>query len=308
MVGIVLITITFLVSSHGQIVYQTSFASSEGYQSDQALGGQLGWSTRGLAPQAVGITETGQAFVGGLREAVPGNPSESNRKAHLERLVGFDPTPTNGLVRFKATFTVHHDNAGAADTFFLLFGDKNGLPLFSLFFFTPQRAVAFSNGLTNLQIAPVSYESDQAFEIGVVMDFNADQWSASLDGQALATDQPLTLSATSSSLGSFNLIWQSDRLGDLDGPRNYILMDDLTFTGGSGEPPRIPIVSLTESPNNLRLIFDSEPGISHQVQSSTNPVDWAGVATINGTNGATQTPVDLLIDARRTLFYRVAQP
>ena len=157
--------------SHAQTLFQASFESEEGYTNSKTLAGQNGWETRGLDPEAAGITESGEMFIGGYEKSVPGNPSVSNRKVLVERPVVFDPQQSpSGVVSVKASLMFHHDNPSAGDVFYFVFADQDGFPLFSIFFLTPRTGIAFNNGLSVLEVSETTFEAGKELELAVTMD------------------------------------------------------------------------------------------------------------------------------------------
>ena len=196
-------------------LYTTAFEPTEGFTVKQPLVGQNGWvalsggsgATTAQNPGGNGLidnvipTQGQQAFVGSLP------PTEGAGAVTVYHPVDYPPASGNyplvnftTLVRFTNSTNGQHDRFGFSP---LHVAADAQTPYFTLFFDEASGVVSYQldDGL-GPQSTGHAFSNDVTYALQVSLDFGNNVWNATLNGEAVVTNEPLsTLEAATSLTG-----------------------------------------------------------------------------------------------------------
>jgi hypothetical protein len=111
------------------------------------------------------------------------------------------------------------------------------------------------------------------------MDFAANRWSATFGGRLIATNQPLTTTGASLTLGEIDVVWvyyDPARPGD-----NYLLFDNFRVVARPAlARPRLTLLERTER-GHVWLRLEGQPGVRYVLEAAASPVagSWLPLRT-----------------------------
>jgi len=205
----------------------TKFETSEGYNTRCALSGQKGWNRTGSGNNGL---VTG-CFSGMGNQAYIGYAAPS----HFTHEILYHPVSYTATAGDTVTFSVKmaivdttsHDCHKLRDIFEWAVYDATGRFLFSVAFdnSTGKISLRLEDGrcIANTSHCTVSNKLIQTLTVS--MDFPNNCWTASLDGRILGTNQPITNSASTATLGAIGAVWvpKASHPGN-----NYMLFDNFS--------------------------------------------------------------------------------
>ncbi len=266
-------------------VFSTRFEASEGYDGAWTLAGQQGWLGDGTGGNGI-ITnaiagEGQQAYVGYFA------PESTNENELIVWLpINFNPLASGlPIVRFSVLLSITDSAAGDWDRFGWDFYNSQSNWMFSIEFDNYYRDVAYVlDGTNDWVYTPVTFTNDHPYRLAVTLDFAANRWSATLDSQLIASNQPITTVGAELTLGDFDAYWW---LSDPTNPGdNYMLFDNFQITAEALAPPqpRLELVGRTGNGQTL-LRLAGHSGTRFAVDSTTNFATWMPLKTNVTTDG-----------------------
>ncbi len=240
------VTLKVVPSVAPQTLYATGFEASQGFAAGQPLVGQGGWQGSGSGGNAVwaGLwTGSPQQAVLGVNAPLPGD----------ELTLVWWPanhTPavaTRPIVRFKVDLSIVDSSNGSYDDFFWSAYNQAGDWLFSLNFDNADLGVyTLLNDGSGFARTPVSFVNESIDELNVIMDFGRNRWRATLNGESLGPELPISAApGPALNLGDIDAAWGLKNpfsAGD-----NAMVFDAYTLTAEAGGQPVIAAPPASQS-------------------------------------------------------------
>ena len=262
------------------VLFATGFERSEGYTNDFGLVGQGGWTGSGsggngivtnffdsLGPQA-GIQ---QAYIG----YTP--PEGTNAFLSLLRPLNYSPLAQGkALLKFSVWMAITSSTTTNRDDFRWSTYNIDGQRLFTVDFDTTwfQVNYALDDG-QGFFTTGVTFTNDLIYELGLTMDFARNRWSATLDGQDVFLDLPITTTNSVLNLGDIDAVWAVYNPGSAgDG---FMVFDNYTVTA---EPaPRLSGKVVPPDGEFLLQMTQGVPGQTYVIDISSEFKSWVPVKT-----------------------------
>lgn len=263
------------------VLFETGFESFEGYADGQELRDWNGWLGFGSGGNGI-VTD----FFEGLGQ---------------QAYIGFDPpqagddflgvyhpvsfTPVEGspsMVRFKVVMEIVDSTNGQYDDFRWSVYNLEDPPvrLFSLDFDNSNFAISYLlEGSETFESTEYSYELGGNYDLEIVMDFDRNQWRASLNDTVVVNAQPIAISPdVQLSLGDIDAVWV---LHDPAAPGdNYMLFDNyrITVEPSQAMPVTVKILERLEDGSVLLRVV-GDPGVEYVIEASPDLNGWDPVKT-----------------------------
>ena len=220
-----------------QIIYETSFEATQGFSTSLPLTGQGGWLNDGSGGNGI----VNGVFPGFGQQAYIGvTPSFVGDGSLLVwPAVNFTPqTNSRPVVRFSVLMGIVDSSNFAYDSFDWAVFNLSGQHLFSLDFDNSNLGVYYwlDDG-TGFHLTDGSFENGPIYELVITMDFGRNRWSATLNGEPLITELPITTVGAPLNLGDIDAVWLPANAffpGD-----NALVFDEYRITADPSEVPSI---------------------------------------------------------------------
>lgn len=288
-----LVSLSWIKTSAGTLLYQTGFEASEGYQTNQDLVGQQGWIGQGSGGNGL-LTgffpgKGQQAYLGFL----PPNPGDQS-------LFVYHPINKNlPRAQFSVTMGVFDSGNTNYDDFYWSVFNRRGDQLVILDFDNyALKIFYYLEGATNRVDSGLQFTNGLAYPLTVNLDYAGNRWSAVFNGATLATNQPITTQGSPLDLGDIDAAWvvyDTHAPGD-----NFMVFDDYLLTA-SVPPPRLSLLGMLDGAATLRLSGQSD--LAFALEVSSNLVDWTSLKTNVTTGGFFDYVDDAALGSSRR-FYR----
>lgn len=213
------------------VLYSTGFEPSEGYDISLTLGGQQGWLWSGSGGNGL-VTNT---FSGRGQQAYVGFFSPQGDTNHLLVWHSIPATNQPALVRLTSSVLIFNSTNQNLDDFRWAFYNQQTNLLFSLTFDNENKLLWAQSDDRQFINTGKSFSNSVIYELEVTMNFASNYWSATLGGQTIITNLPLTSTNHSLTLGQVEIGWIPRRTGAAG--NNYMVFDDLRVTSESLTPP-----------------------------------------------------------------------
>ncbi len=219
-----------------QDVYFTGFDLFENYSTFFTLAGQNGWSSFGAGQNGVVYDYfydfSQQAYVGVSSPVLGTN-------LFVWQPLNFTPdTNTRPVVLFSTYMEIVDSSNSRYDDFGWDVFNQNGNKLFFLDFDNNDLGIYYSlNDGAGYHSTNQKFQNGRIYYLEVAMDFARNLWSATLDGNELVRNQPISADATVTlDVGDIDATWlqTSGTFGN-----NYMLFDDYYVTTLPSLTPRI---------------------------------------------------------------------
>lgn len=289
------------------VLYSTGFESSEGFDSAYELAGQGGWTgfpyyTDSSAVNASGIISN--QVPGGQQEAYVGffEPNPTRDFVSVWAPVNFEPAQLP-IVQFDVTMTVFASSSEYPnpDNFYWSVYNMDGQRLFTVDFDNYYMDISyFLDGESGLIETGQSFTSDVQFRFSITMNFQANQWSAAIEGQEFISNAPITTTNASLNLGDVDAGWA---IYDPAFPGdNYMAFDDYRLTAEAAATWAW-LESLGFLNGEFVLRIHGSEGTRHCVDASTDMAEWTSLKT-NTVSGGFFDFIDQSAAAHPLRFYR----
>lgn len=259
-------------------IFFTQFETTKGYDPELPLVGQNGWIGEGSG----GCGFVTEYIEGQGQQAYLGYspPMDDDFYLAVWRPLNFDPLAANlPRVKFSVLLSIEDSSVDSWDYFRWSVYTREGHRLFSVEFDNYYRDLAYQlDGTNDWVYTPVTYDNAQPYTLTFTMDFAANCWSASLDHQLIATNQPLTTTSAPLNLGDVDAIWI------LDDPRfpgdNYMLFDNYRVTAEqpAPPPPQLQLLGRTGA-GEPWLRLTGAAGVRFAIDATTNLQSWTALKT-----------------------------
>jgi hypothetical protein len=248
------------------VVYRTGFDASEGFQSDYVLEGQQGWLAAGTGGNGIYEETTGfpgmgyQAFVGAFP---PDYVEDALYVWHpLDVSTNLLGAP---LVTFSVELEILDSLNGSYDEFRWGFYTTNVDHLFTIVFDNYDLRIRYwleqsSAAITTTRV----FENGVRYRLQVLMDFSRNQWSATLDNEILATNQPITQVGQPTNLGEIDAVWV---YADPNSPGDNLMVFDNYRVTRQALPP-VRLTPLGHSGHTFSLRLQGDPGRRYAIDAT----------------------------------------
>ncbi len=280
--------------STATLIYQTGFEFSEGYRTNTDLAGQQGWLQEGSGGNGI---LTGYFSGKGQQAYIGFAPPASTNEYSL-----FLYHPLNkklSHVQFSVKMAISYSSNQNFDDFFWSLYNQDITNLVALDFDNYTLEVYYwLQGATNRTRTGLTFTNGPAYPLTMDLDFANNRWSATFNGQLLATNQPLTTTNSALNLGDIDAEWE---VYDPAAPGdNYMVFDDYLVTA-TLVPTRLQwLGTLSDAPV---LQLSGEPDNNFAIDASTNLTSWVPLKT-NTTTGGYFDYVDVTATNVPARYYR----
>lgn len=261
------------------VLYATDFSEFE--LGDDTLIGNDGWQSSHPNQSLHGTID--DVFEDGNRSGTIGFniPEGDANVITLWRPINVDPIANNSLINFSANVAVIDSDNDAYDSFYISVFNQQDEVLGSVIFDNTEEAFGlwrFDGEEFHDLLLP--FEHFQVYNLELSIDFSANQWSASLDGEDVALFENETLSDTNAvlNLGDIAVEWEVSDLNNSG--TNWFYFDDWTVTevreGGPVGPGEAPSeLTVRQRPNgSMAVRFVGEPEASYVVEQGADLINW----------------------------------
>ena len=263
----------------GRVLYETGFEVAGGFDPDLTLVGQGGWVGEGIGGNGL-VTN----FLSGQgQQAFVGYTASTNREDFLTvwRPVNYVPGPTNPpVVRFSVLMSIEDSVATAdRDDFRWSAYNVRGDRLFSLDFDNDRLEVNYLLDDDKFVATGRTFSNSVPYRLEVVVRLAENRWTASLDGQVVVTNQPVTTKGAALDFGDFDAVWAIRTVGSPGD--NFLVFDNYRLVAEEGEaepPPRLEALGVVP-PNGFLVRCHGIPGRSYILQGSPDFAEWAALKT-----------------------------
>ncbi len=261
-----------------QVLYETSFEISEGFDPELTLIGQGGWVGDGGGGNGLVVDffpDEGQhAFIGFV------GPTDDSQFLNVWRPINFNPAPPNpGIVRFHVLMSVEDSiTTTSRDDFRWSVYTSTGSRLFSLDF--DNETLSINYLLDDNQFVPTgwTFTNSVPYQLEIVMNFPANRWNATLNGAVIVTNLQLTTRNTPLDFGDVDAVWairNPEAPGD-----NFLVFDNYRIVAEDATPnppPRLEPRGFSASGFLIRAV--GTPGARYVLEATTDFAAWAPLKT-----------------------------
>ncbi len=280
------LTLKLLPAAAPQVIYETGFEAAQGFSTGSPLIGQGGWQGAGSGGNGI-VTgffpdSDQQAYLG----YTP--PNFGDDSLFLWRPVNFTPeTNSRPLVRFSVTMGIVDSDNYEYDSFEWSVYNLSGQRLFTLDFDNSDLTLYYllDDG-TGYHYAGGYFENGTIYDLEITMDFARNRWIASLDGEPMDAEQPITTTGAARNLGDVDAVWlptYPDFPGD-----NTMIFDDYRLTAEPSELPAIVVPPASQSvtvgsPVSFGVVASGGEPLAYQwrFNGTTLPGETGAVLTLN---------------------------
>ena len=272
------------------VLYSTGFESAEGFDAAYELPGQDGWvgfpyDTNALAINASGIISN--AVAPPSQEAYVGffTPNPLRPFVSVWRPINHVPA-TQPVVRFEVLMTIIASSASQPnlDNFRWSVYNMEGNRLFSVDFDNFFLDVSYQlDGASSNVLTGQAFANDVPFLFGLAMDFQSNQWSASVDGVTFLDGLPITTTNAPLNLGDVDAVWA---IFDPDAPGdNYMVFDNYRLTAEPAGTDAAWLQQLGFAGSNFLLRLYGPEQCRYAIEATTNLLTWTPLKTNVVTGG-----------------------
>jgi len=289
-------------------IFSTQFEPAQ-FDSARTLVGQQGWVglNAGTTSNHFDNGLISGFFEGEGQQAYLGfaPPPVRTNQVLVWHPINYTP-PSDAQVKFSVLMSIVDSTNDRYDDFNWTVYNRDGDPLFSLSFNNANTNIYYDlDGTNNNVKTGKTYQPNLLYDLEILMNFNANRWSASLDGAVLVTNKQITTTGAARDLGDLDAVWI---LADPNAPgNNYLAFDNYTVTAEFPDTTVIPsrIESYDRSSNgSFVMTVSGMEGRRYVVEVATGlKGTWVPLRT----NTVTEASFDFIDTAAKnftTRFYR----
>ena len=310
------LTVFFAIhGANGQILYETGFEPSEGFQGGQTLSGQGGWfATR---DGGNGVTEEPLFADSGVQAFVGFSPflevSEENYDLFVFRPLDLSPNPSGGeVLRFAVELMIANSTNDRWDCFRWTFFNTEEQRLFSIDFDNNALEVFYGLETGPFEATGFIFENEVIYSLEVDLDLNNGTWGAWLDGLALVTDVPITTTGVSTAISDASAVWviadEDPNDGAINPGDNFMAFDNLRWS--IVPKPLAPFRLKIESAGDefIAITLEGEPNVNYTLQSSDDLSNWNDEVTSSAIDGNVEFVDRIPVGESRRVYRAVVLP
>jgi len=245
-----------VLKSTGTIpLYSIGFETAEGYpvasgsgaaSNSVSLSGTKGWSKTGGGGQGLlnGALSTSaqQAFIG----FTP--PSKGSTDTVLWTPTNY--TPVSGdIVHFSVQLNIVDSTNGNQDAFYWSAFNEAGHKLCTVFFNNATNAIGYILESGSTVTYGPGLVNGQTYLLQVDLSFSSNTWSATLDGGAIVTNQPITTTGATLNFGYMAATWHRLGFGNNSWGDNYMIFDNYSVWRSNPTLPFYSVIANSSASN-----------------------------------------------------------
>jgi len=228
-----------------QIIYATSFETTQGFSTAFPLTGQDGWQQSGSGGNGI----VSELFLGLGQQAYIGAtpPLFGDDSLFVWHAANFTPqTNSRPVIRFSVLMAIVDSTNFEYDNFDWQAFNIAGQRLFTLNFDNNDLNIYYRlNDASGFHLTGASFANGQIYELVISMDYARNRWSATLDGDVVASELPITTTGVPSNLGDIDAVWLlSNTFSPGD---NAMVFDNYRITAEPSEVPAIVLAPQNQS-------------------------------------------------------------
>lgn len=304
-----------VVVGRAQVLYQTQFEPSEGFDPQFTLIGQRGWDGEGTG---------GNGLISGMLE-------EMGQHAYI----GFWPPTTAAtftsawhpvyhrpntarmeVVRFNVAMMIRPSQNQGRDSFRWSVYNTNAVRLFSLDFAQerdPIQPSVVRNRINSIlddnAFAPTGFDFvlDGFYDLEIWMDFRRNVWSARMNDLVVVNGARMTTKGTPLHLGDIDAVWVVDNPtvpGD-----NFMVFDNyrVTVEALNSIPAALEMVGYDKTGRKPDFLIHGTPGLKYSVEVTDDFQQWYSLGDFTAPTGGSFRFEDTTASDFDSGFYRVRQ-
>jgi len=257
-------TLWSTVQAASTLVYGTGFEQSEGFSPGPDLAGQQGWvgagtGGNGVSPDAF---QTNQfAFLGFY-----GPDSDSETFTSVWKPLNVPAIPAGSIVRFSVSLNIAEPLNQQYDDFRWSAYNTSGNRLLTVGFDNLSLQVFYQLNDDAKIFTQTSFINNTQFTLVISMDFAHNRWGASVDGNDLGIDRPITMNCLPLNLGHVEAAWYyTDPASPGD---NYMLFDNYRVTLEGSNTVAQTVQVLCSDTQHIQVRSFGQPGQRYALQVS----------------------------------------
>ncbi len=268
-----------------EVIYETGFEVSEGFDPEFTLTGQGDWQAFGDGGN--GLVDNffegqgQQAYIG----LFPPEAEEPVEFFSLLRIVNISEFPEDApLIRFEVQMEIVDSTNGQRDNFRWSIYNNRGDRLFSVDFDNELKSIAYAldddQGLVNSEF---TFDHEGSYDLVITMNYRRNLWCASLNGTVIMNALPITTKDAELTFSDADAIWA---IFDPQNPGdNYMLFDNYRITRERmpSIPPKVESQGVLSGGRFVLRLF-GEPLTDYRIEASENLENWTPIRT--GTTSA----------------------
>jgi hypothetical protein len=289
--------------AQSNVLYQTGFERSEGYDPQFTLAFQKDWISEGTGGNGLLVD-----FLPGMgQQAYIGfhPPTDTNDFTSVWKPLNISPIPAgHKIIRFSVTLHLVRSTAGGDDDFRWSVYSTAGNRLFSLDFETRTQNISYISQDGQFHTTGITFDFDGVYDLVIWMNFERNLWSAHLNNQTIVNSQTMAASTSDLTLGDVDAVWIIRNMAGIG--NNAMVFDDYKIVADSRTA--IPATLEPVGINNARHFtfrVHGEKGRNVAVDVTTNFRDWFSLGDFQNPNGVFLFEDTTSADERLS-FYRVA--
>jgi len=291
-----------------QVLYQTGFELSEGFDTRFTLWGQKGWIYDGSGGNGI-ITNY---FEGYGQQAFLGYspPAAAENSMSVWYPLSYNPA-TNNLhrVEFSVLMMIVGSANGHHDDFRWSIYNASSTRLCTLDFDVSTKLISYALDDEKGYVSTgYSFNTNVLYELTLEMDFKQNSWTAIINGLAVVTSLPLTTSGQPLTLGDVDAVWEVLKPG-LAGD-NYLIFDDYRLVASASHDNSgyrallIPYGFVKQGYFLLRL--NGEPKRTYNLLISTDLHNWLPILSTTTSDTGIADILDTTTTTDVLRYYRAA--
>jgi hypothetical protein len=261
-------------------IFSTQFEAAEGYNPANDLAGQKGWMISGSGGNGLlsnYLPGEGQhAYIGFTA------PDPSDDQLLVWKPINYSPIAANTpVVKFSVLIGFVDSTTNLYDDFYWSVYNTDADHLFTVNFNNDDLSVYYAlDGTNRFESTGETFTHEVVYELVVTMNFASNSWSATLDGELLATNKPITTVGAKLDLGDVDAGWilaDPARPGD-----NFMVFDNYSITAEVIPPaaPRLTLIERTPA-GNVYLQLEGQSGARFAIDATTDLSSWTPLVTNN---------------------------
>jgi subtilisin family serine protease len=234
-----------LPAAPSQVIYSTGFEASEGFSPLAPLSGQGGWLHDGSGGNGVvsdlfaGLGQ--QAFIGFFPPEFFGDSLFVWRPLNHTPNLGMAP-----VVRFSVRMMIVDSSNFAYDDFAWSVYNRQGQRLLTLTFDNSDLGIYYRlDGPSEYVWTEFYFSNEVRYDLSIVLDFQANRWSALIEGDLLVDNAPITTTGLALDLGDIDAVWVPQN--DFFAGDNFMLFDNYRVLAEGTQAPVIVLQPKSQS-------------------------------------------------------------
>ena len=193
------------------------------------LGGRDGWVVSNVASAVTGILDFSP---NSPRAAYIGFATTTATSVFTWRPVNYSPVASGTpVIKFSVDLLISDSTNGQRDDFFFMIYNTTGQVLGGIDFYNVNQGVFRFDGAAFQSLG--TFQRNARYTLVATIDFAANRWSVTLNGGAVFTNQPLTVTSNALTLGDIDAAWFITTAGSPG--NNFMVFDNYRISTVSND-------------------------------------------------------------------------